>query len=205
MRALPARALARRLAGLAAISTLVALGLTTGTASAASTPLPTAVFAKTSDWGTGFSASYTITNAMSVTLNNWAVSFTLPATEKVTSLWDGTLTTSGNTYTATNASYNAPLAPGATATFGFNASVSGTEANPAACTLNGNPCDGSADPIAPTAPGGLAVLSTTANAVSMSWLASHQPPKAGFQVSAEPSSRKMRRGFGSVLRINPGY
>ncbi|HYS34289.1 MAG TPA: cellulose binding domain-containing protein, partial [Pseudonocardiaceae bacterium] len=88
MRARPARSLARRLAGLAAISTLVALGLA-GTASvhsaaAASTPLPTAVFAKTSDWGTGFSASYTVTNAMSVTMNSWAVSFTLPATEKVT-------------------------------------------------------------------------------------------------------------------------
>ncbi|HEY3606705.1 MAG TPA: cellulose binding domain-containing protein [Pseudonocardiaceae bacterium] len=175
MRALPARALARRLAGLAAISTLVALGLT-GTAAptnaaAASTPLPTAVFAKTSDWGTGFSGSFTITNAMPVTMNSWAVGFTLPATEKVTSLWDGTLTTSGTTYTATNASYNAPLAPGATATFGFNASVSGTEASPSACTLNGNPCDGSADHIAPSTPTGLAVLSTTSNSVSMNWTA----------------------------------
>ncbi len=175
MRAQSARSLARRLAGLAATSTLVALGLA-GTASsrpaaAAGIPLPTAVFARTSDWGTGFSGSYTITNGMSVTMNTWSVSFTLPATEKVTSLWDGTLTTSGNTYTATNKSYNAPLAPGATATFGFNASAGGTEADPSACTLNGNPCDGSADHTAPSTPTGLAVLSTTSSSVSMNWTA----------------------------------
>ena len=33
---------------------------------AAGTPLPTAVFTKTSDWGSGFEASYTITNNMTV-------------------------------------------------------------------------------------------------------------------------------------------
>jgi hypothetical protein len=167
-------ATATRLAGLAAISTLIALGLAgpVGTANAAGTPLPTAVFAKSQDWGTGFAGGYTITNTMSVTLNTWSVSFTLPATEKVTSLWDGTLTTSGNTYTATNLSWNAPLAPGATTTFGFNASNSGTYQDPSACALNGNPCDGSADRVAPSTPTSLAVLSTTSNSVSMNWTAS---------------------------------
>ena len=165
---------ATRLAGLAAISTLIALGLAgpVGTASAAGATLPTAVFAKSQDWGTGFTGGYTITNTMSVTLNTWSVSFTLPATEKVTSLWDGNLTTSGNTYTATNLSWNAPLAPGATTTFAFNASNSGTYQDPSGCTLNGNPCDGSADRIAPSTPTNLAVLSTTSNSVSMNWTAS---------------------------------
>jgi chitodextrinase len=154
---------------------LVALGLAgvgTAPAGAAAVPLPTAVFAKTSDWGTGFEAGYTITNAMSVPLSSWTLKFTLPANEHVTSLWNGTLTTSGNTYTVTNLSWNAPLAPGTTASVGFDASTTGTFANPTACTLNGNPCDGSADPIAPTAPSGLTVLSTTSTAVSLSWTGS---------------------------------
>src|SRR5207245_8335924 len=102
-------------------------------------------------------------------LNSWTLKFTLPTNEHVTSLWNGTLTTSGTDNTVTNLSWNAPLAPGATATVGFDASYTGTFANPTACTLNGNPCDGSSDPIAPTTPTGLSVLSTTSSAVSLSW------------------------------------
>lgn len=162
-----------RLAGLAAISTLIAAGLATPGNAATNATLPTAVFAKTQDWGTGFAGSYTITNTMSVTLNTWTVSFTLPATEKVTSLWDGNMTTSGNTVTVTNLSWNAPLAPGATTSFGFNASNSGpAEQDPTGCTLNQNPCDGSADKTPPSTPTNLAVLSTTSNSVSMNWTAS---------------------------------
>lgn len=182
MRKHPAHALASggrltsviRPAGLAAISTLIAAGLATpGNAAAASPKLPTAAFAKTQDWGTGFAGSYTITNAMSVPLNTWTVTFTLPATEKVTSLWDGNMTTSGNTVTVTNLSWNAPLAPGTTTSFGFNASNSATaEQDPTGCTLNQNPCDGSADTIPPSTPTNLAVLSTTSNSVSMNWTAS---------------------------------
>jgi hypothetical protein len=163
-----------RLAGLAAVGTLFAAGLAgpAATATAATTPLPTAAYAKTSDWGSGFAGAYTVTNTMSVPLNSWVVTFTLPSTEKITSLWDAQLASSGNTYTATNLSWNAPLAPGASATFAFNGSNSATYHDPAGCTLNGNPCDGSADTIAPSAPANLAVLSTTANSVALNWTAS---------------------------------
>lgn len=159
--------------GLFAISALILAGLSVPTTTAsAATALPTAVFTKTSDWGTGFAGSFTVTNSMSVPLTTWSVAFTLPATEKVTSLWNARLTTNGNTYTANNLSWNAPLAPGATADFAFNASNSGTFQAPAACTLNGNPCDGSADTSPPTTPTGLTVLSTTSTSVSMNWTAS---------------------------------
>ena len=157
-----------RLGGLATVGALIALGLAVP-AGAAGVPLPTAVFAKSQDWGTGFTGGYTITNPMSVPLTTWSVSFTLPATEKVTSLWDANLTSSGNRYTASNLSWNAPLAPGSTTTFAFNASNSGTYQNPSACTLNGDPCDGSADTIPPSTPTNLAVLSTTSSSVSMNW------------------------------------
>jgi hypothetical protein len=160
-----------RLAGVAAIGILAAAGLA-GPANAAAVPLPTAAYAKTSDWGSGFAGSYTVTNTMPVPLNSWSVAFTLPATEKVTSLWDAQLTSSGNTYTATNLTWNAPLAPGTSATFAFNASTSAAYLAPTGCTLNGNPCDGSADTVAPSVPANLAVLSTTSNSVALNWTAS---------------------------------
>lgn len=164
------RATVIRWGGLAVAGALVALG-TAVPATAAGAALPTAVFAKSQDWGSGFAGGYTVTNTMSVPLTTWTVSFTLPATEKVTSLWDASLTTSGNTYTATNLSWNAPLAPGATTTFGFNASNSATYQDPAGCTLNGNPCNGGGDTIPPGTPTNLAVLSTTSTSVSMNWTA----------------------------------
>jgi hypothetical protein len=143
------------------------------TAAAAATPqLPTAVYSKTSDWGSGFQAQYVITNPMSVLLNTWSLQFSLPATEKVTSMWGGTDTASGTTHTVVAQSYDTTIAAGASITIGFDASYSGTYADPSACALNGDPCDGSADVQAPTAPSSLAVLSTTASAASLSWTGS---------------------------------
>jgi hypothetical protein len=197
-----------RLAGLAAVGTLLAVGLgviPAGTATAASA-LPTATYAKTSDWSTGFEGSYTITNTMSVALNSWQVSFTLPATEKVTSLWNGTLTSSGNTYTATNVSWNAPVAPGASVSIGFDASYSGTYQAPTTCTLDGNPCTGGSDTTPPSAPTGLSVLSTTASSVSLSWTAStdnllvagYDIYRGGTQVGTSPGTAGMVSGLAAA-------
>jgi hypothetical protein len=159
---------------LLATGALIALGLGTvpATSATAATITPTATYAKSSDWATGFEGDYTITNTMSVALTSWSVAFTLPSTEKVTSLWNGTLTSSGNTYTAKNLSWNAPVAPGASVTIGFDASDSGTYQAPTACTLNGNPCAGGSDTTAPSTPTGLTVLSTTASSASLQWTAS---------------------------------
>jgi hypothetical protein len=190
---------------LALVGTLLALGLgavPVATATAA-TALPTATFAKTSDWGTGFEANYTITNTMSVPLDSWSVAFTLPATEKVTSLWNGTLTSSGNTYTATNVSWNAPVAPGASVSVGFDASYSGTYQAPTACTLNGNPCAGGSDTTPPSAPTGLNVLSTTSSSVSLAWTAStdnlqvagYDVYRGSTQVATSPGTVAMVTGL----------
>ena len=172
MRALPKGSRTQSPGRFAALAAAGALAVTGLAAPAQAATLPTAVYALTSDWGSGFGGGYTITNGMSVPLTSWKVVFTLPATEKITSLWDGQLTTTGTTYTVTNLSWNAPLAPGASATFGFNATSTGTHQDPSGCTLNGNPCNGSADVIPPTTPTNLAVLSTTANSVSLTWTAS---------------------------------
>jgi len=172
------RTLRGRLIGAAATGALLAGGLTlvsptaSATATATTTPLPTAVYSKTSDWGSGFQAQYVLTNPMPVPLNTWSLQFSLPSTEKITSMWGGTDTASGTTQKVVAQSYDTTIAAGASITIGFDASYSGTYADPSACRLNSDPCDGSADVQAPTVPSGLSVLSTTASAASLSWAGS---------------------------------
>jgi len=174
------RTLRGRLIGAAATGALLAGGLTpaastasaTATATATTIPLPTAVYSKTSDWGSGFQAQYVLTNPMQVPLNTWSLQFSLPSTEKITSMWGGTDTASGTTQKVVAQSYDTTIAAGASITIGFDASYSGTYADPSACRLNSDPCDGSADVQAPTVPSGLSVLSTTASAASLSWAGS---------------------------------
>lgn len=99
----------------------------------------TATFVKTSDWGSGYQAQFTITNNGSSALNGWSVAFDLPSGSSVGTYWDALETASGSHYVFTNRDYNGSIAPGASASFGFVASGSGT---PSGCTLNGAACDG---------------------------------------------------------------
>ena len=100
-----------------------AVGLAATPAQAAG---PTATYAKTSDWGTGWEGKYTITNGGTATITSWRVEFDLPAGTTPGSFWDALLTSSGNHHTFANREYNGTLAPGASASFGFLASGSGT-------------------------------------------------------------------------------
>ncbi|WP_439661480.1 glycosyl hydrolase family 18 protein [Lentzea sp. HUAS TT2] len=99
-----------------------------------------ATFSKGSDWGTGFEGKYTIKNNSAAALTSWTVEFTLPANHKVTSLWDGSYTTSGQTVTVKN-TWNGSIGVGGSASFGFNGSYSGTFGAPTNCKLNGGSCD----------------------------------------------------------------
>ncbi|BCB87144.1 chitinase [Phytohabitans suffuscus] len=126
----------------------LAMALTAGVAAiwlapAASAATPTAVYVKTSDWGSGWEGKYTITNGGSSTITSWAVVFDLPAGTTVGTYWDALMTSSGQRYTFTNRSWNGTLAPGQSASFGFLGSGSGSPLN---CTLNGQPCGGGTPP-----------------------------------------------------------
>ncbi|MDG4840294.1 glycosyl hydrolase family 18 protein [Micromonospora sp. WMMD967] len=104
---------------------------------------PTAAFTKTSDWGAGWEGRYTITNGGSSTISGWQVAFTLPTGTTLGSYWDATVSSVGQRHTFTNRSWNGALAPGASASFGFLVSGSGS---PVDCTLNGVACAGGAPP-----------------------------------------------------------
>ncbi|HEY0701114.1 MAG TPA: cellulose binding domain-containing protein [Micromonospora sp.] len=107
---------------------------------------PTATFTRTSDWGTGWEGKYTITNGGTSTITSWTVAFDLPAGTTLGTYWDALLSSAGQRHTFTNRSWNGTIAPGASVSFGFLATGSGSPAN---CTLNGAPCGGDGGPTTP--------------------------------------------------------
>ncbi|MFF7154357.1 cellulose binding domain-containing protein [Streptomyces sp. NPDC008139] len=150
-----------------------------------------AAFAKTSDWGSGYQAQYTITNGSGSAISSWKVEFDLASGSSVGSYWDALLTqsaTSGGThYTFTNRDYNGTLAPGASAVFGWVGSGTATPAN---CKLNGASCDaggsgGGSDTTPPTVPGGVTVGTPTSSSLTVKWNAStdNSGSVAGYEVS----------------------
>ncbi|MBS2532513.1 cellulose binding domain-containing protein [Catenulispora sp. NF23] len=114
----------------------------------------TAAFAKTSDWGTGFQGQYTIANGSGQPVHNWTVSFDLPAGERISSLWDGTMTAAGQHITVTSPTWGADIATGTSTTFGFVVDATAGSATPLNCLINGAACTGGAPGGGPTsAPG----------------------------------------------------
>ncbi|UFR06042.1 PHB depolymerase family esterase [Streptomyces sp. Go40/10] len=109
-----------------------------------STPQPPAgackVTAGASTWSTGLTASLTLTNTGTTTVNGWQLGFTLPAGQTITNGWNATYSPRSGAVTATNAAYNATLAPGASVTLGYQATHTGNSATPSAYSLNGTAC-----------------------------------------------------------------
>ncbi|GAA4085355.1 extracellular catalytic domain type 1 short-chain-length polyhydroxyalkanoate depolymerase [Streptomyces shaanxiensis] len=98
------------------------------------------VTATTNAWNTGLTASLTITNTSTTAVNGWQLGFTLPAGQTITNGWGATYTPGSGAVTASNASYNAALAPGASVSIGYQANHTGNSAAPGAFTLNGTAC-----------------------------------------------------------------
>lgn len=81
--------------------------------------LATCTYTVTNNWGGGFTGEIKVTNDTAATVNNWSVSWQ-EANASVTNAWNATLSGS-NPYSVTALSWNATLASGASATFGFQA------------------------------------------------------------------------------------
>jgi hypothetical protein len=140
--------------GLIGIVVLLALsaigaGWLPGQTAGAATPSLSATFAKTSDWGTGYVANYTVANH-GAPIQAWTLRFTLPSGAAITSAWSGNLSQNGNQYTITNAAWNGTVATGGTAQTGFQTTYSGAFSAPTNCTINGTPCSGSTPPTTTT-------------------------------------------------------
>mgnify|MGYP003472777600 FL=1 len=91
-------------------------------------------------WNTGLTASVAITNTSTTAVNGWRLVFTLPGGQTITSGWSATYSPTSGQVTATNASYNAAIPAGGSTSIGFQASHTGSTAEPTAFTLNGAAC-----------------------------------------------------------------
>ena len=87
------------------------------------TPTPTgsksctATLSISNSWGSGYQAGVTV-KAGSAAISAWTTSFTISGTT-ISNSWNGTLTSSGSTFTVENASWNGALAASGTTSYGF--------------------------------------------------------------------------------------
>jgi poly(hydroxyalkanoate) depolymerase family esterase len=91
-------------------------------------------------WNTGLTTNITITNAGPAAINGWALAFTLPAGQVITSGWNATYTPTSGAVTARNMSYNGTLPANGSTSIGFQATHTGNAGRPPSFTLNGVTC-----------------------------------------------------------------
>ncbi|KOX34125.1 ricin B lectin [Saccharothrix sp. NRRL B-16348] len=145
-----------RTAGIAAAVSVAAL--TGGLVMAVGTNANAAVgcrvdYTVTNQWQGGFGAEVTVTN-LGDPVYGWSLTWVFPAGQRVTQAWNATVTTGTANVTATNASYNAALPTGGSATFGFNGSFTSTNPTPTGFVLNGTTCTGDSPTTTTTTTGG---------------------------------------------------
>ncbi|GGT85427.1 endo-1,4-beta-xylanase [Streptomyces violascens] len=111
--------------------------------STSSSPTPGAsckVAGAVNAWKSGLTEDITLTNTGSITINGWSLAFPLPAGQTVTSSWNASLTPATGQVAATNLSYSGTLTPGASTSFGFQATHTGNTSLPTLFSLNGVSC-----------------------------------------------------------------
>ncbi|MET7452501.1 cellulose binding domain-containing protein [Streptomyces sp. NPDC005574] len=131
--------------------------LLTGTAQAAGVG---AAYTRTSDWSTGYTGQYVVTNNSGGAESTWTLEFDLPAGAKLSSLWNGESSVSGQHVTVKPPKWDTDgLAAGEAVTVGFV--VNGT-GDPAGCLIGGVKC--SADDGATPEPSGRPTKTATPTA-----------------------------------------
>ncbi|MEU7800618.1 cellulase family glycosylhydrolase [Micromonospora arborensis] len=96
----------------------------------------TGTYTVTNQWQGGFQGEVRVT-AGTTAITGWAVRWTFANGQRVSQSWNTTLTSGGATVTARNADHNGRLAAGASASFGFLGSWTGSNAVPQlSCTVS---------------------------------------------------------------------
>lgn len=109
--------------------------LLTGSAQAASVG---AAYTRTSEWSTGYTAQYVVTNTTGAREKDWTLEFDLPSGSTLSSLWDAESSVSGQHVTVKPPKWDTDgLAAGESVTVGFV--VSGT-GQPTGCLIDNARC-----------------------------------------------------------------
>ncbi|HVX21676.1 MAG TPA: cellulase family glycosylhydrolase [Acidimicrobiales bacterium] len=116
---------------------------TTTTTTAPAGGKVTVAYTVTNQWTGGLQADVAITNGSAAALGTpWTLTFTLPSTDVVTSLWNGTLRSSTaagvTTITVTGPNWQPTIPPGTTWHVGYVAN--GPPARPSGCMIDGKAC-----------------------------------------------------------------
>ncbi|SMD25035.1 Glucose/arabinose dehydrogenase, beta-propeller fold [Kibdelosporangium aridum] len=93
-----------------------------------------------SQWGTGFTASVTVTNNGTTVIDGWNLRWTFANSQQVSNSWNATVRQSDQAVSAAAANWNAKIEPGKSATFGFLASHPGANSPPTSFALNESSC-----------------------------------------------------------------
>ncbi|SEL61049.1 glycoside hydrolase family 18 protein [Streptacidiphilus jiangxiensis] len=127
----------RAVLGASAVATVLLVGGGVALAVGANAAGVGAVYSTTSDWGSGYSGQYDVSNPTAGSISDWKLTFDLPAGATISSLWNASYTASGGHVTVTPASWDSTLASNQHAVVGFVVTGSGAPTN---CTINGADC-----------------------------------------------------------------
>jgi len=95
----------------------------------------------TSAWNAGYVANVTIMNTGDASITGWTVQWDFADGETDARAWNAIVTQQGASVSATNVDWNATIAPGASATFGFQVGHDGSPVDaPTGFTLNDATC-----------------------------------------------------------------
>jgi hypothetical protein len=100
----------------------------------------------TNQWSGGFGANVNVTN-LGDPINGWKLTWSFPAGQTITQLWNGSYTQSGAQVTVANVDYNGTIS---STGFGFNGSWNGSNPVPSSFALNGVTCTGDVSTPTPT-------------------------------------------------------
>ncbi|OKI28436.1 cellulose binding domain-containing protein [Streptomyces sp. CB03911] len=127
--------------GASVVAAAVVAGAVFALASSASAASLGAVYSRTSTWDGGYTGQYLVTNPAGSAIDDWTLSFDLPAGASISSLWNAGFTASGQHITVKPESWNKHLDPGKTLSVGFVVQGSGAaQAEPANCLINNASC-----------------------------------------------------------------
>ncbi|MFD9685291.1 cellulose binding domain-containing protein [Kitasatospora sp. NPDC059088] len=139
--------------GASAVAAALVAGGTVVLASSASAAPLGAVYSRTSSWDTGYTGQYLVTNPAADPIEDWTLSFDLPAGAKIDSLWNATFTVAGQHVTVRPEAWSKRLDPGKGVVVGFVAQGAGpAQAEPGNCLINNASCTAGESP-APTPSG----------------------------------------------------
>ncbi|BCJ48290.1 hydrolase [Actinoplanes ianthinogenes] len=125
-------------------------------------------------WNTGFTADVKVTN-LGAAVTSWTLAWDFAGNQQVTSAWNATVRQTGAAVTATSVGWNGSLGTGASTSFGFQGTYSGSNPAPATFRFNGVTCG--PEPV-PSDASGLPSPSQSSASPSPSQSSASPPPPA---------------------------